>query len=95
MAQQVKAHAMQAWPVVFVPGTYGERKEPTPQSDPLTATHTMTCTHMNPQHSHSKIILKTFLKLLQARRWWHSFNPSTWEAEAGRFLSLRPAWSTE
>ena len=25
----------------------------------------------------------------------HSFNPSTWEAEAGRFLSLRPAWSTE
>jgi hypothetical protein len=25
----------------------------------------------------------------------HTFNPSTWEAEAGRFLSLRPAWSTE
>jgi hypothetical protein len=25
----------------------------------------------------------------------HSFNPSTWEAEAGRFLSSRPAWSTE
>jgi hypothetical protein len=24
-----------------------------------------------------------------------SFNPSTWEAEAGRFLSSRPAWSTE
>jgi hypothetical protein len=24
----------------------------------------------------------------------HAFNPSTWEAEAGRFLSLRPAWST-
>jgi hypothetical protein len=23
------------------------------------------------------------------------FNPSTWEAEAGGFLSLRPAWSTE
>jgi hypothetical protein len=23
----------------------------------------------------------------------HAFNPSTWEAEAGRFLSLRPAWS--
>ena len=22
-------------------------------------------------------------------------NPGTWEAEAGRFLSLRPAWSTE
>jgi hypothetical protein len=25
----------------------------------------------------------------------HTFNPSTQEAEAGRFLSLRPAWSTE
>ena len=25
----------------------------------------------------------------------HSFNPSTWEAEAGRFMSLRPAWTTE
>jgi hypothetical protein len=22
----------------------------------------------------------------------HTFNPSTWEAEAGRFLSPRPAW---
>jgi hypothetical protein len=25
----------------------------------------------------------------------HTFNPSTWEAEAGRSLSLRPAWSVE
>jgi hypothetical protein len=25
----------------------------------------------------------------------HAFNPSTREAEAGRFLSSRPAWSTE
>jgi hypothetical protein len=25
----------------------------------------------------------------------HGCNPSTWEAEAGRFLSLRPDWSTE
>ena len=24
-----------------------------------------------------------------------AFNPNTWEAEAGRFLSSRPAWSTE
>ena len=24
-----------------------------------------------------------------------TFNPSTWEAEAGKFLSLRPAWSTQ
>jgi hypothetical protein len=39
-------------------------------------------------------------------RWWRmplisalgrqsAFNPSTWEAEAGGFLSSRPAWSTE
>jgi hypothetical protein len=25
----------------------------------------------------------------------HAFNPSTWEVEAGRFLSSRPAWSTK
>jgi hypothetical protein len=25
----------------------------------------------------------------------HAFNPSTWEAEAGVFLSSRPAWSTK
>jgi hypothetical protein len=25
----------------------------------------------------------------------YAFNPGTWEAEAGRFLSSRPAWSTE
>jgi hypothetical protein len=24
----------------------------------------------------------------------HTFNPSTWEEEAGKFLSPRPAWST-
>jgi hypothetical protein len=25
----------------------------------------------------------------------HTFNPSTWEAEAGGFLNSRPAWSTK
>ena len=25
----------------------------------------------------------------------HKFDPSTWEAEAGGFLSSRPAWSTK
>jgi hypothetical protein len=25
----------------------------------------------------------------------HAFNSSTWEAEAGRFLSSRPDWSTK
>jgi hypothetical protein len=24
----------------------------------------------------------------------HAFNPKTWEAEADRYLSSRPAWST-
>ena len=25
----------------------------------------------------------------------HPFNPSTWQAKSGRFLSSRPAWSTK
>jgi hypothetical protein len=25
----------------------------------------------------------------------HTFDPSTWETEAGRFLSSRPVWSTD
>jgi hypothetical protein len=25
----------------------------------------------------------------------HAFNPSTWDAEAGGFLSSKPAWSTK
>ena len=40
---------------------------------------------------------KTLSQKLQ--RWLgvvaHTFNPSTREAEAGRFLSSRPAWSTD
>jgi hypothetical protein len=36
---------------------------------------------------------------LKKERGWavvaHAFNPNTWEAEAGEFLSSRPAWSTE
>ena len=34
-------------------------------------------------------------RLAQVRWWDLAFYPSTWEAEAGRFLSSRPAWSTE
>jgi hypothetical protein len=41
-----------------------------------------------------KIKIKSYFKK-SSWAWWHAFNPSTWEAEAGRFLSLRSAWSTE
>jgi hypothetical protein len=37
------------------------------------------------EHKHKEII--------QAGQWWHT--PSTWEAEAGGFLTSRPAWSTK
>jgi hypothetical protein len=37
------------------------------------------------------------LKIKKKKKSWvvvmHAFNPSTWEAEAGRSLSSRPAWS--
>jgi major histocompatibility complex class I len=38
---------------------------------------------------------KAFNKIQQAHIVAHAFNPSTREAEAGGFLSSRPAWSTE
>jgi hypothetical protein len=43
-------------------------------------------------HLREKIILK---KYFQPGVVAHAFNPSTQEAQAGGFLSLRPAWSTE
>jgi hypothetical protein len=33
--------------------------------------------------------------MVQQKSGMVAFNPSTREAEAGGFLSLRPAWSTE
>jgi hypothetical protein len=44
----------------------------------------------NPCFKGIKIIFETLLVL----RGLKAFNPSTQEAEAGRFLSSRPAWST-
>jgi hypothetical protein len=41
--------------------------------------------------------LLLFLTSLEIHGWAvvaHTFNSSTWEAETGRFLSSRPAWST-
>jgi hypothetical protein len=40
--------------------------------------------------------IKQINVLKDALRWAvveHAFNPSTWEAEAGGFLSSKPAWS--
>jgi hypothetical protein len=39
--------------------------------------------------------LESSLKHITARHGVCTFNPSTWEAEAGGFLRSRPAWSTE
>jgi major histocompatibility complex class I len=38
---------------------------------------------------------RVFKKVLELGVVAHTFNPSTREAEAGGFLSLRPAWSTK
>ena len=44
-----------------------------------------------------KVCLRCLLKvlILEPGVVAHAFNPSTWEAEAGGFQSLRPAWSTD
>jgi hypothetical protein len=42
-----------------------------------------------------KLPLNEILKIISRAVVAHAFHPSTWEAEAGRFLSSRSAWSTE
>ena len=42
----------------------------------------------------SKFQVQWVTVLKKYGRWAHAFNPRTWEAEAGRFPSWRPAWST-
>jgi hypothetical protein len=44
---------------------------------------------------HSKTLSMNKLKTNSWAVVVHAFYPSTWETEAGGFLSLRPAWSTE
>jgi hypothetical protein len=44
---------------------------------------------------HVVVIPGTIKESLQPGMVAYAFNPSTWEAEAGEFLSSRPAWSTE
>jgi hypothetical protein len=41
-----------------------------------------------------RVVLLTVARV-KAYKVVHAFNPSTWEAEAGGFLSSRPAWSTK
>jgi hypothetical protein len=43
--------------------------------------------------SETLLTIRSWLKSLAVVA--HAFNPSTWEAEAGGFLSSRPAWSTK
>jgi hypothetical protein len=66
---------------------------------------TFCCGSEGPEHAghaelsapqHLVVVLLLFFKDLLSRVVVaHTFNPSTWEAEAGGFLSSRPAWSTE
>jgi hypothetical protein len=53
-------------------------------------------------YSRTKIHLKkNTIDIKKERKGWvvvaatHTFDPSTWDAEAGGFLSCRPAWSTK
>jgi hypothetical protein len=67
-----------------------------PQTHIDTHTHTHAQTH--PQtltQVYTNMYTHTYIKNKGAGVMAHTFNPSTWEAEAGGFLSSRPAWSTE
>jgi hypothetical protein len=50
---------------------------------------------------HLELLSETLPRKKEEKGWLcqavvaHAFNPSTWEAEAGGFLSLKPAWSTK
>ena len=51
------------------------------------------CSSGGPEDSYSVLTLKK--KKVELGVVAHAFNPSTWEAETGGFLSSRPAWSTK
>ena len=52
------------------------------------------CLCLTLAHVHPRLSFHV-LKKSELSQWWFTFNPSTWETEAGRSLWLRPAWSTE
>jgi hypothetical protein len=45
--------------------------------------------------SHLKMMIEDFKEINKLGMVVHALNLSTQEAEAGRFLSSRPAWSTK
>jgi hypothetical protein len=80
MAQRVKVLAAKTGDLSSILGTHG--RELTLMSCSLVCTST-------PFHTGNKNYQKGPGVVA------HTFNPSTREAEAGGFLSLRPVWSTE
>jgi hypothetical protein len=58
------------------------------------STRSKSCTNSKKQSKNEQTKQKT-KKKLEPGVVAHAFNPSTWEAEAGGFLSSRPAWSTK
>jgi hypothetical protein len=59
-----------------------------------THTHTHTCIYKH-IHTYTHRIKYKSIKRKDPGVVVHLFNPNTLEAEAGRFLSSRPVWSTE
>jgi hypothetical protein len=68
--------------------------------------YSMTRKRNNNSRIRDHFIIRKYFLWKGFLRWWliktmqpgmvaHAFNPSTWEAEAGGFLSSRPAWSTK
>ena len=53
--------------------------------------------HLHKEKRWKRVHGERYLKVWVKSQAWvaHAFNPSTREAEAGRFLSSRPAWSTK
>jgi hypothetical protein len=84
MARQVKVLVTKLDYLSLSPRTHMQKER---TDSPRLSSDLQTCTHTH-THTHIHKMLKSF-KLLGVVV--HAFNPSTLEAEAGRFLSSRPA----